>query len=75
MKLTGEVVSRPRGLDDLDILGEALIKQNLPTSAKHQPSFQKQPDKIPLNELARKKAQNELVTTKENLPTSSSASN
>ncbi len=41
------------------------MKQNLPTTAKHQSSFQKPVERVPLNELARKKAQNEVNVPKE----------
>lgn len=41
------------------------MKQNLPTTAKHQSSFQKPVERVPLNELARKKAQNEVNVLKE----------
>ncbi|XP_046437414.1 ADP-ribosylation factor-binding protein GGA1-like isoform X2 [Daphnia pulex] len=63
---TTEEVTAKRGLEDLDVLGEALMKQNLPTSAKHQSSFQKPVERVPLNELARKKVQNEGNAIKEN---------
>lgn len=66
MKTAEEVTAKPRGLEDLDVLGEALMKQNLPTSAKHQSSFQKSVERVPLNELARKKAHNEGNSIKEN---------
>lgn len=61
-----EVTPKPRGLEDLDILGEALIKQSLPSTARHQTSFQKPVDRVPLNELARKRAQSEIQPSKEN---------
>jgi hypothetical protein len=66
VKAAEEVTAKPRGLEDLDVLGEALMKQNLPTSAKHQSSFQKSVERVPLNELARKKAHNEGNSIKEN---------
>lgn len=64
-KIAEEITAKPRGLEDLDVLGEALMKQNLPTSAKHQSSFQKPAERLPLNELARKKVQNEGNTVTE----------
>lgn len=64
-KIVEEITAKPRGLEDLDVLGEALMKQNLPTSAKHQSSFQKPAERLPLNELARKKVQNEGNTVTE----------
>lgn len=67
LKSVEEVTPKPRGLEDLDILGEALIKQSLPSTARHQSSFQKPVDRVPLNELARKRAQSEIQPSKENL--------
>lgn len=65
-KVLEEVVaSKPSGFEDLDLLGEALLKQNLPANSKTIPSFQKAPDRIPLNELAKKKTLNELAHAKE----------
>ncbi|XP_057368753.1 ADP-ribosylation factor-binding protein GGA1-like [Daphnia carinata] len=71
-KIVEEVTAKPRGLEDLDVLGEALMKQNLPTSAKHQSSFQKSVERLPLNELARKKVQNEGNTITESKTPNSS---
>lgn len=72
VKVVEEVTAKPRGLEDLDVLGEALMKQNLPTSAKHQSSFQKSVERVPLNELARKKMQNEGNTVAESQVSGSS---
>lgn len=62
VKVVEQVAVKPRGLEDLDVLGEALMKQNLPVSAKHQSSFQKPVERVPLNELARKRAQSEVIS-------------
>ena len=56
---------KPRGLEDLDILGEALMKQNMPANAKPVSGFQKPPDRVPLNVLAQKKALDEMAQAKE----------
>ena len=55
-KASEEVVpSRIRGLEELDVLGETLLKQNLPANTKPITSFQKVPEKVPLLVLAQKK--------------------
>jgi len=50
-----EVPARPTGLEELDVLGETLLKKNLPPNSMAISSFQKPPDKISLNVLAKQK--------------------
>ena len=55
-KVVEESPSRPRGgLEELDVLGEALLKKNLPVNAKPMTSFQKPVERVPLNVLAQQK--------------------
>lgn len=59
-------VPKPRGFEELDVLGDALMKQNLSANSKPIPGFHpKAPEKVPLNMLAKKKMQDEVVTSKE----------
>lgn len=60
-----DVHTKPRGLEDLDILGEALMKQSLPVNAKTLSGFQKPPEKVPLNMMAKKKADEMAQANKE----------
>ena len=50
-----EAPVRPTGLEELDVLGETLLKKNLPPNSKAMSSFQKPPDRISLNLLAKQK--------------------
>lgn len=52
-----------RGLEDLDILGEALLKQNLTPTPNVGANFQKVSEKIPLNELVKIKVQGDYLNT------------
>jgi len=58
MPMINDMVLNKKGLDDIDILGESLMKQNLP--GNKEPSFDtKRIEKLPLNVLLKQK---ELVT-------------
>ena len=50
-----ETPARPTGLEELDVLGETLLKKNLPPNSKPISNFQKQSDRLPLNVLAKQK--------------------
>lgn len=61
-----EPAAKPRGFEELDVLGEALMKQNLSSTSKPIAGFhQKAPEKVPLNMLAKKKMPEEQVNSKE----------
>jgi len=61
-----EPAAKPRGFEELDVLGEALMKQNLSSTSKPIVGFhQKAPEKVPLNMLAKKKMLDEHVLSKE----------
>ena len=54
MPMTDDLASSKKGLDDLDILGESLMKQNLP--GNKETSFEvKRTEKLPLNVLMKQK--------------------
>ena len=72
VKVLEEAPTKPRGFNDLDVLGEALLMQNLPANTKPISSFQKPPDRVPLNELAKKKAMEESAQSKGAKPNYSS---
>ncbi|KAK3911092.1 ADP-ribosylation factor-binding protein GGA1 [Frankliniella fusca] len=42
-----------KAMEDLDVLGETLLKQNLPSAARAGPQFNKAPAKVPMNLLGR----------------------
>jgi len=67
-----EVAVRPTGLEELDVLGEALLKESLPRNSKVVSNFQKPQPRVPLNLLAKQKADAESV--KETISVGSSAS-
>ena len=56
-----EVAVRPTGLEELDVLGEALLKESLPRNSKVVSNFQKPQPRVPLNLLAKQKADAESV--------------
>ena len=58
---TDEKTSRQKGLEELDLLGESLLKQHLPE--KRSPQFEKKKsEKLSLNVLQQKQKQKDLIT-------------
>ncbi|XP_065280608.1 ADP-ribosylation factor-binding protein GGA1 isoform X3 [Dermacentor albipictus] len=49
----GSLLSKSRGLEELDALGQSLIKQALPHNPGSQGDFPTTPQKIPLNQISR----------------------
>ena len=61
-KTDDEKTSRQKGLEELDLLGESLLKQHLPE--KRSPQFEKKKsEKLSLNVLQQKQKQKDLTTT------------
>ncbi|XP_077489754.1 ADP-ribosylation factor-binding protein Gga [Amblyomma americanum] len=50
---TGSQLGKSRGLEELDALGQSLIKQALPQNPGSQGDFPTTPQKIPLNQMSR----------------------
>jgi hypothetical protein len=68
VKPADETPTRPRGLEELDVLGEALLKQSLPANKKPATSFQKPPERVPMNVLAQQKALTPVQPTAARVP-------
>lgn len=63
---TPEKPSKQKALEDLDVLGETLLKQSLPAAAKIGSQFSRPPAKIPMNLLSRQQE----APKADNIPTS-----
>ena len=68
VKPADETPTRPRGLEELDVLGEALLKQSLPANKKPATSFQKPAERVPMNLLAQQKALTPVQPTAARVP-------